>query len=41
MSGLIGTLGGIAEIAKSAIGNDGGGAAASAKRPWQDQGQKA
>ena len=39
MGGLVGTLGGIAEIAKSALGKEGDGAPA-AKRPWQDSGTR-
>lgn len=37
MSGLVGTLGGIAELAKAALGSGGDGNAP-AKKPWQDLG---
>jgi regulator of protease activity HflC (stomatin/prohibitin superfamily) len=41
MSGLVGTLGGIAELAKSALGNGGGSAGAEPqRRPWSDKGSK-
>lgn len=41
MGGLVGTLGGIAELAKSALGSDGGSSRTEApKRPWSDQGKK-
>lgn len=41
MGGLVGTLGGIAEIAKSALGNGGGPANAEApRRPWSDKGSR-
>ncbi|WP_284177732.1 SPFH domain-containing protein [Rhabdaerophilum sp. SD176] len=41
MGGLVGTLGGIAELAKSALGNGGGSAGGeSQRRPWSDKGSK-
>ncbi|MCZ8185358.1 MAG: SPFH/Band 7/PHB domain protein [Beijerinckiaceae bacterium] len=41
MGGLVGTLGGIAELAKSALGNGGGSAGSETqRRPWSDKGSK-
>ncbi|MCZ8184554.1 MAG: SPFH/Band 7/PHB domain protein [Beijerinckiaceae bacterium] len=41
MGGLVGTLGGIAELAKSALGNGGGSSSGeSQRRPWSDKGSK-
>lgn len=41
MGGLVGTLGGIAELAKSALGNGGSSTGGeSQRRPWSDKGSK-
>lgn len=41
MGGLVGTLGGIAELAKSALGNGNAGKSEEApRRPWSDKGSK-
>jgi regulator of protease activity HflC (stomatin/prohibitin superfamily) len=41
MGGLVGTLGGIAELAKSALGNGNAGKSEDApRRPWSDKGSK-
>ncbi|MCZ8376255.1 MAG: SPFH/Band 7/PHB domain protein [Beijerinckiaceae bacterium] len=41
MGGLVGTLGGIAELAKSALGNGGGSTGGETqRRPWSDKGSK-